>query len=91
MRQQRKQQTQLVTLGAASVPIVPVSHFSKLDREVIEMAWQIVGPSVQMNLGNSRRAAPLWAVFAACYAEGLHHGYELAKEKLYKDAAEEVL
>lgn len=75
-----KSRTRYVNLGPA-VPLVPVGHFSKLSRETIELAWQIVGPSVQMNLSAVRSPA-LWQVFAACYAEGLEHGMSAMREKL---------
>lgn len=70
-----------VNLGAPPVPWVPQSHFIKFDERIIEMAWQIVGPSVAENLGRMR-PLPLWTIFAACYAEGLHHGAEMMREKL---------
>ncbi len=69
-----------VNLGPP-VPIVPVSHFSKMAREVIDAAWQLVGPSVQINL-TAVRAPALWEIFAACYAEGVEHGMSAMREKL---------
>lgn len=69
-----------VNLGPP-VPMVPVSHFSRLPNEVVEIAWQIIGPSVQRNLSSVRPPA-LWEVFAACYAEGVEHGMSAMRERL---------
>jgi hypothetical protein len=62
------------------VPTATISQFSKIDNEIIELAWQIVGPSVEKNL-NSFKPIHLWKIFAACYAEGVQHGLQLAKER----------
>lgn len=68
-----KRTTQNVGLGADPVPMVPVTHFSRIKPEVLMLAWQLVGPSVARNFSGPR-PAPLWAIFAACYAEGVEHG-----------------
>lgn len=72
--------TQQVIFGSDPVPLVPVSHFSSFDKDIIKAAWQLVGPSVAKNLG-SIKPIPLWAIFAACYAEGVHHGMESMREQ----------
>ena len=76
-----KERTQFVGLGAPAVPLIPHSHFTKFDKETIETAWHLVGPSVAKNLGYYR-PAPLWTIFAACYAEGLLHGAGVMQEKM---------
>lgn len=68
-----------VTLGP-SIPLVPVTHFSKLrmTRQQWEDAWHLVGPSVDRNIWKQ----PLWMVIAAAYVEGVHHGSSIAKERM---------
>lgn len=60
------------------VPIVPMRAFGKLTRKELEAAWQIVGPTVDLNLSK----LPLWEVIAADYCEGLHHGAETVRHNV---------
>lgn len=60
-----------------SIPIVPVTHFSKmrLTEQQWSDVWQIIGPSVNRNMDK----VPTWKLIAAAYLEGLQHGAGLQK------------
>ena len=81
MKPGRKSGVHFATLGPP-IPIVPVGDFSRMPYDVIEKAWQIVGPSVARNMNSARSVAPLWQIFAACYAEGVNHGAGIVREKV---------
>jgi hypothetical protein len=60
-------------------PSATVSQFSKIDPEMLRLAWQLTGPSVEKNM---MRPHQLWELFAACYAEGFNHGVGMMEEVL---------
>jgi hypothetical protein len=64
------------------VPIIKNGDFSQFnfEREDIERAWEIIGPSVVRNL-RLVRADQLWKVITFAYLEGLHHGSEIEKSR----------
>lgn len=59
-----------VRIGPLPVPLVPHSDFSGFKSSDLKEAWQLIGPSVSMNIDK----APIWEVIAAAYLEGLMHG-----------------
>lgn len=62
--------TRMVSIGPRSVPLYPVSAFSRFPPEIdMHAVWALIGPTVQRNAN-----APLWAQFCAAYLEGLNHG-----------------
>lgn len=63
----------MVSLGPHVVERVPLSHFSRFKRSDLDAAWNLIGPSVEMNIDR----APIWKVITAAYLEGLLHGAEL--------------
>jgi hypothetical protein len=68
----------VVSIGPALAEMPPGKDFSKLPPGVrLEDAWQVVGPSVEKNMGR----APLWRVIAMAYVEGLMHGAGIAQSK----------
>lgn len=70
------------------MPLVPMSDFSKmkLSKEDMARAWQICGPSIEINMrrGFGRRGLELWEVMVCAYLEGLQHGYGIAVERMEK-------
>ena len=65
-----------VRVGPASVPIVPVGHFRRFKSSDLDEAWQIIGPSVALNINRG----PIWKVITAAYLEGLLHGAGIQKD-----------
>lgn len=63
------------------VPIVPRDDFTifRFEREQLERAWEIIGPSAIKNL-HVCRADQLWKVITFAYLEGLHHGSEIERK-----------
>lgn len=53
----------------------------------LEMAWQLVGPTAELNLDRY----PVWKAIAAAYLEGCDHGigYMLEQMKPNRDAHQE--
>lgn len=73
----------LVSLGPCAVPVVCVKQFSKLQmsRATLKEVWQLIGPSVEMNITR----LPMWEVIAAAYLEGMNHGAGIVQEKVDKE------
>ena len=69
-----------------SVPLVPVTQFSKLrlTNDQMRDAWSICGPSVAANINKS----PLWIAITMAYLEGLCHGAGLMQEAIKRPAIE---
>lgn len=65
-----------VRFGPTSVPIVPVSHFTRFKSSDLDEVWRIIGPSVALNINQG----PIWKVITAAYLEGLLHGAGLQEE-----------
>ena len=67
------------------IPITSVTEFSRmrLSEEDLRSAWQVCGPSVEMNLRRrgDGRCLELWQVIACAYLEGLNHGAGLAADR----------
>lgn len=62
--------TQRAMLGPCVIETVPIRTFSKIRGRALESAWQMVGPSAELNVARG----PLWVAIAAAYIEGLNHG-----------------
>ena len=58
------------------VDAVPISKFTRCSSAALDAAWQLVGPSAQLNLNR----VPIERVIAAAYLEGVNHGIVIAKE-----------
>lgn len=71
-----KKRVMRVELGPCTVPIVPVSSFSRIPEGIDRYAlWRLIGPTVGRNIDK-----PLWLQFCAVYLEGLNHGAGLVEE-----------
>jgi hypothetical protein len=64
-----------------SFPVVPVTNFTKgkFPRGTMEAMWDIIGPTVQVNMDES---VHLWEIFTICYMQGLANGSDIAEDKL---------
>lgn len=68
---------QAVSIGPRTIgKVYPYSAYSRITREQIETAWQLVGPTIERNIDR-----PLWMQFAAAYLEGLNHGAGAERER----------
>ena len=57
------------------VDIVPIKNFTRCSSAALDAAWQLVGPSAQLNLNR----VPIQRVIAAAYLEGVNHGAGVAR------------
>ncbi len=71
-------------LGPNTIPIVPVKDFNKARNingksfdETLKEMWDIIGPSVDLNL----HKLPLWKVITMAYFEGVVHGSQMIEEE----------
>ena len=68
-------------LGPRPIPVVPIGQFSKVrsktHHQMLEELWEIIGPSVELNL----RQLPLWQVITMAYFEGCAHGSQMPENE----------
>lgn len=62
-------------IGPVTLEMVPIGNFTKIAAPLRD-AWEITGPSAERNLAT----APLWAVIAAAYLEGIQHATAALQE-----------
>lgn len=78
---QKRKHTRFVNVGPIPVPIVPIQKFTKVrnktHHEMLESLWEIIGPSVELNL----RQLPLWKVITMAYFEGCAHGSQMMEDE----------
>ena len=68
-------------VGPKPIPVVPIGQFSKASgkthNEMLEDLWEIIGPSVELNL----RKLPLWKVITMAYFEGSIHAIQMIEDE----------
>ena len=68
-------------IGPKPIPTVPIQKFTrvrnKAHHEGLEELWEIIGPSVELNL----RQLPLWKVITMAYFEGCVHGSQMIEDE----------
>ena len=83
---QKRKHTRFVNMGPRPVPVVPIQQFTraggKTHNEMLESLWEIIGPSVELNL----RQLPLWKVITMAYFEGCVHATQMMEEEQRNDA-----
>ena len=61
--------------------MVPIQQFTKVrnksHHEMLEALWEIIGPSVELNL----RQLPLWKVITMAYFEGSIHAVQMMEDE----------
>jgi len=74
-------QKRFANVGPRPIPIVPIGQFTKvrnkLHHERLEDLWEIIGPSIELNL----RQLPLWKVITMAYFEGCVHGSQMMEDE----------
>lgn len=72
---------QFLKFGPRKIEQVPISHFQKRGGkefdEQLKQLWEIIGPSVQLNLDR----LPLWKVICMAYFEGGVHAVQMMEEQ----------
>ena len=78
---QKRKHTRFVNMGPRPVPVVPIQQFTraggKTHNEMLENLWEIIGPSVELNL----RKLPLWKVITMAYFEGSVHAVQMMEDE----------
>ena len=78
---QKRKHPRFVNMGPRPVPVVPIQQFTKVrnksHHEMLEDLWEIIGPSVELNL----RQLPLWKVITMAYFEGCVHGSQMVEDE----------
>jgi hypothetical protein len=78
---QKRKHTRFVSMGPRPIPVVPVGNFTKAGgkthHEMLEELWEIIGPSVELNL----RQLPLWKVITMAYFEGSVHAVQMIEDE----------
>ena len=77
---QKRKHTRFANIGPRPIPVVPIQQFSKANRtqhQMLEDLWEIIGPSVELNL----RQLPLWKVITMAYFEGCVHGSQMVEDE----------
>lgn len=68
-------------VGPRPIPVVPIGNFTKAGgkthNEMLESLWEIIGPSVELNL----RKLPLWKVITMAYFEGSVHAVQMMEDE----------
>lgn len=77
----KKQYGQVSFFGAPNIPLVPEKDFDRAvkDYKEIEAIWEIIGPTLHVNLRNGQ---PLWKAVAMCYMQGISNGSRLTLEQV---------
>ena len=78
---QKRKHTRFAHLGPKPIPLVPIGNFTKAGgkthNEMLESLWEIIGPSVELNL----RKLPLWKVITMAYFEGSVHAIQMMEDE----------
>lgn len=78
---QKRKHTRFVSMGPRPIPVVPIQNFTKAGgkthNEMLESLWEIIGPSVELNL----RKLPLWKVITMAYFEGSVHAVQMMEDE----------
>lgn len=78
---QKRKHTRFAHLGPKPIPLVPIGNFTKAGgkthNEMLESLWEIIGPSVELNL----RKLPLWKVITMAYFEGSVHAVQMMEDE----------
>lgn len=78
---QKRKHTRFAHLGPKPIPLVPIQKFNrvrnKAHNEMLESLWEIIGPSVELNL----RQLPLWKVITMAYFEGCMHATQMVEDE----------
>lgn len=78
---QKRKHTRFANIGPRPIPVVPIQQFTKVrnksHHEMLEALWEIIGPSVELNL----RQLPLWKVITMAYFEGCIHAVQMMKDE----------
>lgn len=78
---QKRKPSRFVNMGPRPVPVVPIGQFTKAGgkthNEMLESLWEIIGPSVELNL----RKLPLWKVITMAYFEGSVHAVQMMEDE----------
>lgn len=68
-------------IGPKPIPVVPIQKFTrvrnKAHHEGLEELWEIIGPSVELNM----RQLPMWKVITMAYLEGCVHGSQMVEDE----------
>lgn len=78
---QKRKHTRFANIGPRPIPVVPIQQFTKVrnksHHEMLEALWEIIGPSVELNL----RQLPLWKVITMAYFEGSVHAVQMMEDE----------
>ena len=78
---QKRKHTRFANVGQRPIPVVPIGNFTKAGgkthNEMLESLWEIIGPSVELNL----RQLPLWKVITMAYFEGSVHAVQMMEDE----------
>jgi len=78
---QKRKHTRFANIGPRPIPIVPIQQFTKVrnksHHEMLEALWEIIGPSVELNM----RQLPMWKVITMAYFEGCVHGSQMVEDE----------
>ena len=77
---QKRKHTRFANIGPRPIPVVPIGQFSKANKtqhQMLEELWEIIGPSVELNL----RQLPLWKVITMAYFEGSIHAVQMMEDE----------